>query len=189
MKLRIFIILCLSVLLGACSGSIETNMSEQLPDFKYTTQDDTTLGLDDLKGEWWISYFSYTHCTTVCPRTTANMVGIQEQLKEEGLTPEIVSFSIDPELDTPEVLREYAHEYGADLDSMTFLTGYGFDEIRELSIDTFKAVLEKGALGQRSHSFFFYLINPDGEVVKQYNGMSAADNELLVEDVKVVLGK
>ena len=189
MNRRILLILLATVFLAACSNQIETNMSEKLPDFEYTTQDENTLALADLQGDWWISYFSYTHCTTVCPRTTANMVSIQEKLKEEGLTPEIVSFSIDPELDTPEILRGYAKDYGADLNSMTFLTGYDFEDIRNLSVKTFKAVLEKGALGQRSHSFFFYLINPEGEIVKQYNGMSATDNDLLVEDMKTVLGK
>lgn len=188
-KRLVLILLAAALFLSACTNKIETNMSEELPDFEYTTQDDNKLGLDDLKGDWWISYFSYTHCTTVCPRTTANMVSIQEKLKNEGLTPQIVSFSIDPENDTTEILREYANDYGADLDTMTFLTGYDFEEIQDLSVNTFKAILEKGALGQRSHSFFFYLINSDGEIVKQYNGMSDTDNDLLVEDMKLVLGK
>lgn len=188
-KRAVLILLAVVLLLSACNHTIEANMSEKIPDFEYTTQDENTLGLDDLSGDWWISYFSYTHCTTVCPRTTDNMVGIQEALKNEGLTPRIISFSIDPENDTPEILQQYAKDYGADLQTMTFLTGYDFEEIRDLSVTTFKAVLEKGALDQRSHSFFFYLINPDGEIVKQYNGMSDADNELLVADVKKVLGK
>ncbi|WP_432352006.1 SCO family protein [Sporosarcina sp. A2] len=176
--------------LSACSSKhIETNMSEVIPNFSYTSQDDKPFGLQDTKGEWWIAYFSYTHCTTVCPRTTANMVGIQSELNNEGYTPQIVSFGIDPDNDTPEVLRNYAKDYGADLNSFTFLTGYDFETVRDLSINTFRAVLEKGALDQRSHSYYFYLINPDGEIVKKYNGMSEIDNDLLIADVKTVLGK
>lgn len=163
-------------------------MSETIPDFDYTTQEGDQLSLEDLKGEWWISYFSYTHCTTVCPRTTANMISIQKELKEDGLTPPIVSFGIDPKNDTPEVLREYAKEYGADTDTFTFLTGYDFETVRDLSMKTFKAVLEEGALDQRSHSYFFYLINPDGEIVKNYNGMSDKENDMLIDDVRTVLG-
>ncbi|ARK26179.1 cytochrome c oxidase assembly protein [Sporosarcina sp. P37] len=184
----LFILLAAVLFLSACTDKIEMNRSEKIPDFDYTTQDNKKLGLDDLKGDWWISYFSYTNCTTVCPRTTAAMVGIQEELKSAGLTPPIISFSIDPEQDTPEVLQEYAEDYGADTDTMTFLTGYSFEEIQDLSVHTFQAVLEKGALDQRSHSFFFYLINPDGEIVKQYNGMSDAENDLLVADLKTVAG-
>ncbi|REB08562.1 SCO family protein [Sporosarcina sp. BI001-red] len=189
MKMKAAVILFAALLiLSACKKQIETNMSETVPDFEYTTQDDKPFGLKDLNGEWWIAYFSYTHCTTVCPRTTANMVDVQKDLKEEGLSPRIVSFGIDPANDTPEVLRQYAEDYGADLHSFTFLTGYDFETVRDLSINTFKAVLETGALDQRTHSYYFYLINPDGEIVKKYNGLSGEDNDVLVDDVKTVLG-
>lgn len=174
--------------LGACNNKIDMNMSEMIPEFEFTTQDEKMLGLQDVKGDWWIAYFSYIGCTTVCPRTTANMVSVQEDLKKDGLTPQIISFSIDPANDTPEALKEYAKDYGADLNTLSFLTGYDFETIRNISVNTFHAVLEKGALGQRSHSFYFYLINPKGEIVKKYDGMSDGENSLLVEDVKTVLG-
>ena len=171
MKARFIIILCMAVLfLSACGNKIEPNMAEQIPDFTYTTQDEKPFGLNDVKGDWWLAYFSYTHCTTVCPRTTANMVGIQQQLKQDGLEPPIVSFG-----------------YGADLETMTFLTGYSFETIQDLSRNTFKSILDEGALGQRAHSYYFYLVNPDGEIVKRYDGMSEDDNQVLVEDVKTVL--
>ena len=190
MKIKVAIILCAIILfLSACSPKIETNMSEEIPDFEFTTQDNKPLGLDDLKGDWWIAYFSYTNCITVCPRTTANMVGVQEKLKEAGLEPQIVSFGIDPDYDTPEVLKKYAADFGADLSTMSFLTGYDFETIQELSRKTFLSVLEKGALDQRAHSYYFYLVNPDGEIVKRYDGLTATENELLVDDVKTVLGK
>ena len=190
MKIKVAIILCAIILfLSACSPKIETNMSEEIPDFEFTTQDNKPLGLDDLKGDWWIAYFSYTNCITVCPRTTANMVGVQERLKEEGLEPPIVSFGIDPDHDTPDVLRKYAADFGADLGNMSFLTGYDFETIQDLSRNTFLSVLEKGALDQRAHSYYFYLVNPDGEIVKRYDGLTETENDLLVEDVKTVLGK
>ncbi|PIC79180.1 cytochrome c oxidase assembly protein [Sporosarcina sp. P18a] len=190
MKVKMAILLCTTILmLSGCNKKIETNMSETMPDFEFTTQDDQPLGLKDLKGDWWIAYFSYTNCITVCPRTTANMVGVQERLKEEGLEPRIISFGIDPENDTPEVLRNYAADFGADLRTMSFLTGYDFETIQELSRNTFLSILESGALDQRAHSYYFYLVNPDGEIVKRYDGLTARENELLIEDVKTVLGK
>ncbi|AXH99738.1 SCO family protein [Sporosarcina sp. PTS2304] len=181
----LFVVMMLMI--SGCGQSIETNMSETIPDFEFTTQDNESLSLSDLKGEWWLAFFSYTHCTTVCPRTTTNMIAISDELKQSGITPRIVSFGIDPENDTPEVLTTYAQEYGADLQIFSFLTGYDFATIQDLSVNTFHAVLEKGALDQRSHSYYFYLINPKGEIVKKYNGMSEPENQLLVEDVKVVL--
>lgn len=182
-KQWMFALLAAVLLLGACGKKIEPNMSEKVPDFEFTAQDEKPLSLSDLKGEWWIAYFSYTHCTTVCPRTTANMVDIQQRLNADGYKPQIISFSIDPENDTPEALREYAADYGADLDTFSFLTGYDFETIQDISVNTFHSVLEKGALDQRSHSFFFYLVNPEGEIIKKYNGMSTEENEKLVQDV------
>lgn len=183
----ILFILPLIMILSACGEGIETNMSEPMVDFEFMTQDEETRSLNELKGDWWITYMSYTSCKTVCPRTTANMVSIQEALKEDDLFPQIVSFSIDPENDQPEVLKEYAEGYRADLDSWDFLTGYDFETIQEISEETFRAALEKGAVDQISHSYLVYLVNPDGEVVKQYDGMSSEDLEELMDDVRKVL--
>src|SRR5690625_6350501 len=77
----------------------------------------------------------YTNCTIVCPTTTPNMVSVQNELKNDGLTPQIISFSIDPSFDTPEVLKDYADDFGADLDHWSFLTGNEFKDIQKLSED------------------------------------------------------
>lgn len=175
------------LLLSACEKDIDANMSVEMQDFSFITQDDETLNLDDLKGEWWITYFSYTDCRTVCPRTTSNMVDIQSQLKKDGLEPPIISFNVNPEKDGPAELRHYAEENNVDLDSWDFLTGYDFETIQSLSEQSFLAVLEKGAAEQMSHSYMFYLVNPKGEVVKKYDGMSEDEHKVLIEDLKTVL--
>lgn len=177
----------LGMLLIACSDKIKTNMSEPMTDFSFMTQDEDILSLEDLKGEWWITYFSYTNCRTVCPRTTANMVEIQNKLKENDLHPQIISFNVDPANDTPNDLKKYAEEYGVDLNTWDFLTGYDFETIQEISKNTFDAVLEVGAADQMSHSYMFYLVNPKGKVVKRYDGMSMNQLEALIDDMKIVL--
>ncbi len=181
------ILIILGILLGACGNKIDTNMSESMIDFKFTTQDNETISLEDLKGDWWISYFSYTNCKTVCPRTTANMVDVQKELKENDLYPQIISFSVDPENDTQEELKKYADEYEVDLDSWSFLTDYDFATIQKVSEDAFRAVLEDGAVDQMSHTYMFYLINPEGDIVKKYDGMSMTEMDVLVDDMKTVL--
>jgi len=186
-----FLLLCilfiLGILLGGCSNKIETNMSESMVAFEFANQDKETVSLEDLKGDWWISYFSYTNCKTVCPRTTANMVDVQKELKEKNVSPQIISFSVDPENDTPDELKKYAEEYEVDLDSWDFLTGYDFTTIQKVSEEAFRAALEDGAVDQRSHSYMFYLIDPEGDIVKKYDGMSVNEIEMLVDDVKTVL--
>lgn len=183
--LTVFIFI--SMLLTACGDKIETNMSEPVDDFEFTTQDEDILSLDDLKDEWWIAYFSYTNCRTVCPRTTVNMVGVQNELKEDNLHPQIISFNVDPDNDKPKDLREYAEEYGVDLTTWSFLTGYDFETIQDISKNTFHSILEAGAADQMSHSYMFYLVNPEGEVVKKYDGMSMDELDALIEDVKTVV--
>lgn len=186
MFLTLFLV-SFGLILHACGSDIDTNMSEAMVDFDFINQDEDKLSLDDLKGDWWIAYLSYTGCKTICPRTTANISSVQETLKEEDLHPHIISFSIDPENDQPEALREYAHDFGVDLSSWDFLTGYDFDTIQEISKNTFHAALEKGAVDQISHSYMFYLVNPNGEIVKKYDGMSSEALEELIDDMRKVL--
>src|SRR5690606_11784817 len=108
MKFFKWIPLSLFFFLVACSGyPIETNMSEEVADFEFTTQDNETLSSEDLEGKWWIADFIFTNCTTVCLPMTYNMSQLQTALKEENLDVNLVSFSVDPDYDTPEVLRKY----------------------------------------------------------------------------------
>lgn len=176
--------------LSACGAKIESNMPEdsKVADFEFTTQDGDTLSLKDLKGEWWIADFIFTNCTTVCIPMTTNMVTLQEMMKDEGLDAQLVSFSVDPEVDTPEVLANYAAGYGADLSNWTFLTGYDFETIKELSLKSFYADLrEEPDSDQISHVVRFYLINPEGEIIKSYSGTSIDEINAIVDDLKKVL--
>lgn len=183
-------ILILSVLtLGACGGgnNVETTMSEPVADFEATTQDGDTLTRDDLKGKWWVADFVFTNCTTVCPPMTRNMKSLQDQLKEANVENfHLVSFSVDPDYDTPDVLKEYANEHGADLSTWTFLTGYEFEMIQELAQESFKVLVQPPPEGddQVSHGTQFLLVNPDGEVVKHYSGTEADQMEQIADDLK-----
>lgn len=185
--LFLIVLIVLVIIFSACSKKIDTNMSQQMLDFEFASQDQETVSREDLKGEWWITYMSYTNCRTVCPQTTANMVGIQAELEESGLHPRIISFSVDPDHDTPDELQQYADDYGANLYIWDFLTGYDFETIQEISEETFRAVLNQGAVDQMSHSYMFYLVNPKGEVVKKYDGMAIEGPNELIEDIKNVL--
>lgn len=187
MKIKLFLFILIIFFLVGCGNKIDSNMSATMGDFEFITQDEQTLSLEDLKGKWWIANFMYTNCRTICPRTTAHLADVQKKLQIDGLNPHIVSFSVDPSHDTPEVLSEYANEYDADLNSWNFLTGYNFETIQTLSESSFRSALKEGAVGQRSHGYGFYLINPDGEIIKKYDGMSSEELDILIEDVKRIL--
>lgn len=179
----------LLLILAACSdNSIETNMSISVADFKFTTQDHETFGSADLDDEWWVAYFLYTDCEIVCPTTTPNMARLQKELKDASVDVQIVSFTVDPEHDTPEVLKEYAQENQADLSNWTFLTGYDFNQIKELSEESFQSSLEGGGTDgmQYAHTTRFFLVNPERKIIKYYNGMITNEVDELISDAKKV---
>lgn len=186
--LLVFIVL----LLAACKEEepeIQTNMSDEILDFEFTTQDEETLSSDDLQGQYWIADMIFTNCTTVCLPMTTNMSKLQDTLAEEGIDDvHLVSFSVDPDYDSPEVLREYAELYDADLDNWSFLTGYDFETIHELSVKSFRSLLQEPESGddQVTHGTRFYLIDPEGNVIKNYSGTDAEELDLIVEDLKAV---
>ncbi|MFD1849209.1 SCO family protein [Oceanobacillus bengalensis] len=190
MKLLVkFIILGLILFLAACGGyPIDTTMSEEVTDFEFTTQNNDTLSLQDLEGEWWVADFIFTNCTTVCLPMTSNMASLQEKLVEEDIDAQLVSFSVDPEFDTPEVLKRYGESYGADFSNWTFLTGYDFETIKELSIKSFKNLVAAAPEGtnQVSHGTWFFLVSPDGEVIKNYSGTEPGSIDSIVNDLKKV---
>lgn len=175
------------LVLQACGQKlpIETNMNEKVADFSFTTQDKELLQLDDLKGQWWIADFIFTNCTSVCLPMTANMSYLQDRLNEEGLPIQLVSFSVDPDFDSPEVLKAYGEQYDADFTNWSFLTGYEFQTIKELSIKSFRAYLKEPEPGsdQFTHDTRFFLVDPKGKIVKGYNGVQRENIDLLIDDL------
>ncbi|OZU88856.1 cytochrome c oxidase assembly protein [Virgibacillus indicus] len=174
--------------LAACGEEIETNMSRDVQDFEFTTQDNESLALKDLERKWWVADFIFTNCTTVCLPMTTNMSKLQDKINQENLDVQLVSFSVDPEYDTPKVLQEYAESYQADLSNWSFLTGYEFLTIKELSIKSFQSALEKPPEGsnQVMHGTSFFLVNPEGEVIKRYSGTDPKELDVIIDDLKAV---
>lgn len=185
---RLIVIGFIAFLVSCSNEPIETNMSKTVNDFSFTTQDEDILSLDDLKGKWWIADFIFTNCETVCLPMTHNMKSLQDRIAEEGFDVQLVSFSVDPDYDTPEVLREYAEGYDADLSTWTFLTGYDFDTIKELSIKSFQSMVQEPLEGddQVIHGVNFFLVNPDGEVIKNYDGVESSEMDLIMEDLETI---
>ncbi len=187
------------LLLAACGGE-KSELSKEgnylgdqemlIEEFSFVNESGEEFGLANLKDEVWIADFIFTHCTSVCPPMSANMSKVQQKLEDEGLNVPIVSFTVDPDRDTPEVLKEYAEQYGANLETWHFLTGYSFDEIKNLSEGTFKSPVAKPVEGddQFMHGVNFYLIDGN-RIVKAYNGVSNVPIEAIVEDVKVLQEK
>ena len=110
-----------------------------LPEFELTDQAVETFGSRQLRGKAWIANFIFTRCTATCPAQTAKISEFQGQLQDSPLWDEVrfVSFTVDPEHDTPQVLSEYAKNANADVQHWKFLTGER-EVIWRLSKDGFK---------------------------------------------------
>ena len=91
--------------------------------FWLTDQDGKTFTEASLDGTVWVAAFMFTRCPTVCPEMVRRMKLLQEQARAAGVPLSLVSFSVDPENDTPEVLRAFAKERELDTSNWRFLTG------------------------------------------------------------------
>lgn len=187
----VFILAGLLLLLSACGDpykAIEPNMDEKVADFDFINQDNENFSLDDLKGTWWIADFIFTNCTSVCLPMSTNMSALQDKLKENDIDVQLVSFTVDPDYDQPEILREYAEEYDADLSNWTFLTGYDFQTIRELSIKSFRSPLPvpERNTDQVMHGTAFMLVTPEGQIIKSYDGVSPSEIDIIIDDLNTI---
>lgn len=112
----------LFVALAGC-GSDEEPLPELVPisNFTLTDQDGEDYGTAQLAGKVWIADLIFTSCPSICPLMSTQMANLHRRLDHPDVR--FVSISVDPEVDRPAVLREYAERYGADTSRWHFLTG------------------------------------------------------------------
>jgi protein SCO1/2 len=153
-----------------------------LPDFALTSQDGERVTLDDLKGKVWLADFVYTTCPGPCPIVTAHMARLQQKLPAEA---RMVSFSTDPDNDTPEVLKAYAKKFGA-TDRWTFLTGPK-DEVYGLIRQGFMLPIMAQAGAGVVHSTRIVLVDKTGAVRGFYDGTTGDADGQIVADTRKLL--
>ncbi|MEK4030064.1 MULTISPECIES: SCO family protein [Bacillaceae] len=186
------VIAALSVILlvaGCGKSNFESNMDVEMQDFEHTNQNNKKVSLEDLKGKVWLADLIFTSCTTVCQPMTKNMADLQKMLKKEGVEDyRIVSFSVDPEVDTPDKLKEYISHFEVDEKKWDLLTGYDPEYIRDFAEKNLQtlAVPDPNS-NQVTHGTSFYLVNKEGKVVKNYSGAEEVPFEEIVQDVKTLV--
>lgn len=173
---------------AACGGKIENAVNWEVEKFEHIDQNGHPFSKDDLRGKVWVANFIFTNCQTVCPPMTANMARLQRMLKEEGLDDvHLVSFSVDPEVDTPEKLADYAFRFTEDFSNWHFLTGYAQKYIEQFAEKNFHLFVHKPeGEEQVNHGTDFFLVNQEGNIVKYYSGLDVPYEEI-VHDVKILL--
>ncbi|MEI8133822.1 MAG: SCO family protein [bacterium] len=143
-----------------------------VPNFTLTKQDRTTLSLADLKGKIWVADLIFTNCEGTCPMLTQAMANLQQSLIKNKSGVQLVSFSVDPNTDTPEVLSDYAKHFHANLSSWSFLTG-SVAGVYTLAKDGFKLTLDSANADTKEpivHSERLVLIDKQGVIRGYYDG-------------------
>jgi protein SCO1/2 len=140
------------------------------PEFALISQDGAPVKLADYRGKVVAVTFIFTLCADTCPVLTPMMSFVQDQLGANfGEKIHFVSITVDPERDTPEVLKEYAQVFGANLSGWSFLTGTP-DAIRDVT-GRYGIFAAKTANGSIDHTFLTSIIDQRGILRVQYLGV------------------
>ncbi|MXX75176.1 MAG: SCO family protein [Holophagales bacterium] len=165
----------------------------QLPDWRLVDQNGESFGSDELAGEVYVASFLFTRCATICPRLTASLRQLERRYREEGVEDvRLVSFSVDPEHDTPERLRDYAGSRSLDLEHWSLLTG-AEPEVRSIVVDGFALPMGErldlaGGLVDVAHAARLALVDRDGGV-RGYYGSDAVGLDEVFHRTRQILAE
>jgi protein SCO1/2 len=158
-----------------------------VPTFRLVDQRGAPYATDSMLGHVTVADFVFTRCTASCPRLTARMGELQTRLARRGSDTRLVSFSVDPDNDTPAVLSDYAAKAHADAARWTFVTGNADDMVRAvvLGFKVSAAKIEHGASDSDvTHGNWFVLADRSGAIRGYYSTEEPADVDKLATDVE-----
>jgi protein SCO1/2 len=158
----------------------------KVPQFQLTNQDGSSFGSAQLKGKIWIADFIFTMCPGPCPMISSRMSELQKPLKDTDV--HLVSVSVDPEHDTPKILRGYAEKLQAQPLRWDFLTG-SKEAIYSLSRNGFKLAIADGSTETDTpvHSTRMILVDRRGEIRGYYDALAPDGITKLLADTNHLL--
>lgn len=145
-------------------------VGEDMPDFALLNQDGHAVQAAEFTDKQIVVNFIFTRCPdpTMCPAATMRMMQMQKLAREAGVPNlELVSITLDPEYDTPGVLRDYADAYGIDTTNFSFLTGPE-TTIKDLMTQLGVLAFQNGPLVQ--HTISTVLIDDEGRIIYRVDG-------------------
>ncbi|MFO1463858.1 MAG: SCO family protein [bacterium] len=206
---RLLWILFLAISACGCQRR-ELPVLATIPEFRLQTQDGKDFTQAEMKGKFWVADFIFTSCGGACPLMTERMkkniqAPLEEMAAQGGEIPaRIVSFSVDPERDTPARLAEYAKDHGANLKHWLFLTG-PLDEVTKTVVQGFKISMGKVPLETPSgkpgegpseadifevvHGEQFLLIDDQGRIRGYYSSEGSGLRKLMGDLRSLMKGK
>lgn len=169
-----------------------------IPYFEFINQFGDTVSQSDYEGNIYLANFIFTTCPTICPVMTYNMRRIQQKMTSFPQF-KIISHSVFPEYDSPEILLAYAKDMEADLTNWNFVTGKR-EAIYNIAKYYFvSAMQDDSAPGGFLHSEYFVLVDKEGRIrareddngnnIGVYDGTSDYEIDLLIDDIKVLMAE
>lgn len=158
-----------------------------IDDFSLTERSGETVTKEDLLGKPWVACFVFTRCAGPCPRVSGQFYQLQKDLRD--LDFRLVTFTVDPKNDTPEVLSRYAESVGADPEKWLFLTG-DQSEIFHLIEKSFLMPVEENKGPARKpgfeviHTTNVMLVDQEGRVLGKYNAVDDVQMAELRREVR-----
>ncbi|WP_240773335.1 SCO family protein [Pontibacter sp. SGAir0037] len=158
----------------------------QVPGFAFTSQQGERVTQQDLENKIYVTNFFFASCPDVCKKMSSQLSRVQEAFADNPSV-NIVSLTVNPENDSPEVLAEYASMYGADPKKWIFLTG-NREEIYTLAQQGFYLPVQQ-VEGQQDfiHSEKFMLVDKNQHIRGQYDGTDPVEVDRLITEINVLL--
>ena len=159
-----------------------------VPEWEYLTQDSEILKSSDVENKIWIADFFFSYCPTICPPMTKAMRGVTDSLSAYDKDLVFLSFTIDPDRDTPARLRLYRERHEITAKNWYFLTG-DEAETHILGVEGFQihADADESAPGGFAHSSNFVLIDKNQHIRGVYDGLDSKSRKQLIKDAKLLL--
>ena len=183
--MKFAVLAALSFTLAAClARKSSLPVYYDVPEFQLIAQDGQPFDSKVLAGKIWVADFIYTTCPGPCPRMTSQMREVQDAILKMPDV-KLVSFTVDPARDTPQVLAEYAKLHRASAEHWYFLTGSPAT-LQKLDRDTFKL----GNLNATfEHSTRFVLVDRQARIRGYYDTSEPRTIPRLIKDVYALAGE
>ncbi|MFM8363557.1 MAG: SCO family protein [Verrucomicrobiota bacterium] len=155
-----------------------------VPAFEFTDQTGAAFGSENLQGKIWIANFIFTRCKGPCPLISTRMADLNTKLNKLRDDIVLVSFTVDPGHDTPEVLAKYGELLGANPAYWKFLTGQP-DAITDFIVKSLLQPISTEPDGTLAHSQRFVIVDGDGWI----RGFQNGDDPEVVQKLMVDIGE
>ncbi len=172
---------------------LEVGIGHRIGSFAFQNQNNKTITRETVKGKVFVVEYFFTTCGTICPKMTEQMTRVQQRFKDNDEL-KILSFTVNPAIDTVEVMKAYAEKHGAVDGQWHFLTGEK-EALYDLARKSFFVLkpAEAANLGDAGSDFIhtnnFVLVDRELRIRGYYDGTSISEVNELMDDIDLLLNE